>query len=102
MDRTTDGLEDTLAAEPSSQTRITVDGPGTDPTLIAGTVDVAAVATAKPSDRYKLGDVLGRGGMGEVLRAADQQIGGRAVAIKRLRGNASDHAVARFLREAKI
>jgi len=52
--------------------------------------------------RYTLGPILGRGGMGEVYSAHDEQIG-RPVAIKRLRSTRpSDDALARFLREARI
>jgi len=52
--------------------------------------------------RYEVEDVLGRGGMGEVLSARDAQIG-RLVAIKRLRVlEPSDDVIARFLREARI
>src|SRR5688500_15612179 len=52
--------------------------------------------------RYRIGDVLGQGGMGEVLSARDEQIG-RPVAIKRLRvENPSAEIMARFLREARI
>jgi serine/threonine-protein kinase len=50
---------------------------------------------------YLVGDVIGRGGMGEVLLARDPKIG-RNVAIKRMRGSSSVEAVERFLREAKI
>ncbi len=51
---------------------------------------------------YQLGEVIGRGGMGEVLLAHDQTIG-RDVALKRLRAAApSAEIVDRFLREAKI
>ena len=52
--------------------------------------------------RYTLGPIIGRGGMGEVFSALDEQIG-RPVAIKRLRMNEpSPDALTRFLREARI
>lgn len=52
--------------------------------------------------RYTLGPILGRGGMGEVFSALDEQIG-RPVAIKRLRmTEPSPDALTRFLREARI
>ncbi|HTL34817.1 MAG TPA: serine/threonine-protein kinase [Kofleriaceae bacterium] len=52
-------------------------------------------------DRFRLGDVLGRGGMGEVFAAVDDTLG-RDVAIKRVRGEQSVDLVRRFVREAKI
>src|SRR4051812_49670921 len=53
-------------------------------------------------DRYTLGEVIGKGGMGEVLAAHDEQIG-RDVAIKRMRRDQPNAtATARFLREARI
>jgi serine/threonine-protein kinase len=86
-----------------------VDDPprASDPTI----PDTASADTQAPTDRYthlplrlsgyELGDVIGRGGMGEVLAATDLRIE-RGVAVKRMRGHASPEAVARFLREAKI
>jgi serine/threonine protein kinase len=51
---------------------------------------------------YNIGDVLGSGGMGEVVVAHDKQIG-RDVAIKQLRVETpSADVVTRFLREARI
>src|SRR5215470_4556822 len=53
-------------------------------------------------DGYTVGEMIGRGGMGEVLLAHDEVIG-REVAIKRMRRSDPDaDAETRFLREAKI
>jgi eukaryotic-like serine/threonine-protein kinase len=51
---------------------------------------------------YRFADVIGRGGMGEVVLAEDLQLC-REVAIKRMRSaSPSAEATARFLREARI
>ncbi len=75
---------------------------GTDDT-VAATEPVATTSdTPARFARYRPGGVIGRGGMGEVVSARDEQIG-RSVAIKRMRGHdAPPEAVARFLREARI
>jgi hypothetical protein len=54
------------------------------------------------STRYELGELLGQGGMGEVLSARDRQIG-REVAVKRIRAaSPSAEQLARFVREALL
>ena len=55
-----------------------------------------------PPAGYAYGEVIGKGGMGEVVAAHDLRIG-RDVAIKRMHKGREDHeAVSRFLREARI
>jgi serine/threonine protein kinase len=78
-----------------------------DPSATAATGHDAGMGVTEPvrapsSTRYELGRVIGKGGMGEVVSAKDEQIG-RRVAIKRIRAADPDpKSTARFLREAKI
>src|SRR3954471_21226804 len=52
--------------------------------------------------RYRLTRRIGKGGMGEVIAARDEQVG-RDVAVKRMRSAApGEQAIRRFLREASI
>jgi serine/threonine-protein kinase len=71
----------------------------TGPAMVAGAIAVEDVTTV--SGAYALGEVIGRGGMGEVLLAHDRRIG-RDVALKRLHGSPSAEEQSRFLREARI
>jgi serine/threonine-protein kinase len=62
----------------------------------------ASSFVALPDPGYQLGEMIGHGGMGEVLVAQDQRIG-REVAVKRIRSHSpSPDSVSRFLREARI
>ncbi len=68
--------------------------------VVAGAIAVEDVTSV--SGTYALGEVIGRGGMGEVLLAHDRRIG-RDVALKRLHTSSPSEAeLARFLREARI
>jgi serine/threonine-protein kinase len=75
---------------------------------VPGTIDERTVeprpgaAGELLAERYRLARLMGRGGMGEVIAARDEQIG-REVAIKRMKAAApSERAIQRFLREASI
>ncbi|MGN6110070.1 MAG: serine/threonine-protein kinase, partial [Kofleriaceae bacterium] len=76
---------------------------------VPGTVDERALELrdkasldALLAKRYRLARLMGRGGMGEVIAARDEQID-RDVAIKRMKAaKPSGRAIERFLREASI
>jgi serine/threonine-protein kinase len=88
----------TRTKEPVDPETPTVVAPGT-PT-VGGTAPVARIVATIGG--YELGEVLGQGGMGEVVLARDPEIG-RDVALKRMRAAApSPEHVERFLREARI
>jgi serine/threonine protein kinase len=69
---------------------------------LSGSVDMAAEEIVDLSSRYDVADTLGRGGMGEVVKAIDRRLK-RPVAIKRLLSQFSDSSKAwkRFLTEAQ-
>jgi serine/threonine-protein kinase len=75
--------------------------PASDDTLQASTtgdIDIDDLPTGNA--RYGLADLLGKGGMGEVILGQDRQIH-REVAVKRMRSPQAG-SVERFLREARI
>ena len=81
-----------------------VPGPSHDDTVadVTGPSTSARRADTEIDERYELGSVLGRGGMGEVRLARDRRID-REVAVKLLRSpTVADDIRARFLREAKV
>ena len=84
---------------------MTTETPGFGTTLLGDTfVDDkgGGARVVLPETGYVFGDVIGRGGMGEVVRVDDKRIG-RQVALKRMRGeHPSATAITRFLREARI
>src|SRR3954469_3707119 len=81
--------EPTIKVAAAGEQEVTIERPPPGPdTLLAG--------------RYRLGRGIGKGGMGEVMAARDEQVG-RDVAIKRMRAaNPSEPAINRFLREAMV
>ena len=61
-----------------------------------------APAPGELGDRYVLGNVIGRGGMGEIRLARDSRIH-RDVAVKLVRGGPpGEHELERFFREARV
>ena len=62
---------------------------------------VPATPAPASSERYKVGDEIGRGGIGRVVEAEDEQLG-RRVALKILAANAGPALVDRFFAEARI
>ncbi len=63
----------------------------------------ASVAALDAKERYRVRDLLGEGGMGQVRLVDDRHIG-REVAVKTLHTDvaASEHGMQRFLREARV
>jgi serine/threonine-protein kinase len=98
----TDGsLDPTLVADPAPSSPRGETRADTVATTGGGDRSGDRISSDPPSG-YQLGDLIGRGGMGEVVLADDLQLE-RKVAIKRMRGDQStDQAVVRFVREAKI
>jgi formylglycine-generating enzyme required for sulfatase activity/serine/threonine protein kinase len=74
---------------------------GEDPRTIPEAVPAAGLPAG--GDRYELGEELGRGGVGRVVRARDRAIG-RPVALKTLQegAGATPGQTARFVEEARI
>ncbi len=90
------GVDATALATPLASRPAGSDGETILPTWGASTF------ASLPDPGYQLGEVIGRGGMGEVVVAQDQRIL-REVAVKRIRAkDPSPDAVLRFLREARI
>jgi serine/threonine-protein kinase len=104
-DRPEAGRDDTAATDPSLDPTLAAsaetDLPPTAPLPAAPRNGLPGLEPITGS-RYELGELLGQGGMGEVVLAKDRQIG-REVAVKRIRAKEpSSEALARFVREALL
>lgn len=66
-----------------------------------GVVDLPRPNPVQFGQRYEPGELLGKGGMGEVRELADQRIG-RRVAMKVIRSGQGTQGSERFLREARV
>ena len=94
----------TIAAVPSiaDATPSPLPPPPTGPTMPERPLRRRSESTGPDLGRYQLRELLGQGGMGEVVLAYDDQIG-REVAVKRIRATApSGEELSRFVREARV
>ncbi len=76
-------------------------GEGHDDTMPARAAGSEPAAPSPPSERYRLGVELGRGGMGRVVEAFDTQLG-RSVALKEVLPRAGNGSARRFAREVQL
>ena len=72
-----------------------------DPDIATEPTEGAAKPVVQDLPGYEIGEVIGRGGMGEVVVAFDQDME-REVAIKRIRAKPTEDVLRRFVREAKV
>jgi serine/threonine-protein kinase len=93
--------DDTQVDDTMSEATLPVVDPGGETHDGEAFVAEPLVAEASEGPRYQLRNVIGRGGMGEIVIAHDTQIQ-REVAVKRMRFRPSEVATARFFREARI
>jgi len=87
---------------PPAPSAASVSGALTRPFALRVRRDAEMPAPLADNARYVMGEILGQGGMGDVLLAYDEHIG-REVAVKRIRADEpSAEQLTRFLREARV